>query len=267
MSSRSGRGGKTRARKPANRPAPTTPRGTGQQTRPPAATGPAVTGPAASGPATDTAPTATDAAPGGAAGTVTAAPRTAGQLNVKNRPNLVAVGTVIWLLAELMFFTGLFAIFFTARAVTVGAWPPDGFPLDLTYGIALTAVLLVSSGVCHLGVVAVTRADPAGLRRWFFVTAALGVLFLIGLGNLYRVVVQSGNTLDTSAFAGVFFLLTAFHALHVIGGIVALGRLATKATSATIEAPFMKSSLVVSYFWHFVNVTWIAVFASVYILR
>src|SRR5262250_687736 len=96
-----------------------------------------------------------------------------------SRPNLVSVGTIIWLSSELMFFAALFAMYFTIRSVDKGEglpWP--GAHLDLTLGSVNTTVLLLSSVTCQMGVFAVERGQVRragsiwdfrkwGLREWY----------------------------------------------------------------------------------------------------
>src|SRR5947209_19746417 len=91
------------------------------------------------------------------------------------RPNIVSVGTIVWLSSELMFFAGLFAMYFTVRSVHPGDWPmtlPDGAAIKLSVGYALpfTIILVLSSVTCQLGVFAAEKGDVFALRRWFVLT-------------------------------------------------------------------------------------------------
>ena len=85
-----------------------------------------------------------------------------------SRPNLVSVGTIIWLSSELMFFAALFAMYFTIRSVDKGqglAWP--GAHLDIALGSVNTTVLLLSSVTCQMGVFAVERGQIKRIRSIF----------------------------------------------------------------------------------------------------
>ena len=84
-----------------------------------------------------------------------------------NRPNMVSVGTIVWLSSELMFFAGLFAMYFTARAQAGGKWPPPPTELNLYQAVPVTLVLIASSFTCQMGVFAAERGDIFGLRRWY----------------------------------------------------------------------------------------------------
>ena len=105
-----------------------------------------------------------------------------GQIQAPNRPNLVSVGTIVWLSSELMFFAALFAMYFTVRQVTLpDAWPPEDVHLNIAFASLNTAVLVSSSLTCQLGVFAAERGDVKGLRKWFMITYLMGAFFVAGL--------------------------------------------------------------------------------------
>jgi len=93
---------------------------------------------------------------------------------------MVSVGTIVWLSSELMFFAGLFAMYFTARAQAAGDWPPHPTELNLVQAVPVTLVLIASSFTCQMGVFAAERGDVFGLRRWYFVTFLMGLFFVLG---------------------------------------------------------------------------------------
>ena len=96
---------------------------------------------------------------------------------------MVSVGTIVWLSSELMFFAGLFAMYFTARSQAGDAWPPPPTELNLVQAVPVTLVLIASSFTCQMGVFAAERGDVFGLRRWYFVTFLMGLFFVLGQGN------------------------------------------------------------------------------------
>jgi cytochrome c oxidase subunit III len=184
------------------------------------------------------------------------------------RPNLVSVGTIIWLSSELMFFAGLFAMYFTARARATGEWPPLPTELDLPYATFFTVVLVASSFTCQFGVFAAEQGNVYGLRRWFTITFVMGLVFVLGQANEYRVLVtEHDTTISSSTYGSVFFLTTGFHALHVIGGLVAFVYLLIRSTMGRFTPAQATASIVVSYYWHFVDVVWIGLFATIYLIR
>jgi cytochrome c oxidase subunit III len=205
-----------------------------------------------------------------------AAPRTPA-----NRPNLVSVGTIIWLSSELMFFAALFAMYFTIRSVQKGEglpWP--GAHLDVALGSINTTVLLLSSVTCQMGVFAVERGQVGrigsifnvgkwGLREWYVLTFLMGLYFDLGQGYEYLGLVRNEHlTISSSAYGSVFFIPTGFHGLHVAGGLVAFLLLLGRTYAAkrfTREQQI--SAIVVSYYWHFVDVVWIGLFTAIYLIH
>jgi cytochrome c oxidase subunit 3 len=197
------------------------------------------------------------------------------------RPNLVSVGTIVWLSSELMFFAALFAIYFTIRSVNKGNgihWP--GAHLDLTLGAINTTVLLLSSVTCQLGVFAVERGQVRrtgrvwqvsrwGLREWYVLSFLMGLYFVCGQGYEYLSLIRDEHlTLSSSAYGSVFYIPTGFHGLHVTGGLVAfLFVLGRTYAAKTFTHEQQVSAIVVSYYWHFVDVVWIGLFTTIYLIH
>jgi len=180
---------------------------------------------------------------------------------------MVSVGTIVWLSSELMFFAGLFAMYFTARAQSGGVWPPPPTELDLAEAVPVTLVLIASSFTCQMGVFAAERGDVFGLRRWYVLTFAMGLLFLLGQVYEYSNLVRHGTTIQGSSYGSVFYLATGFHALHVTGGLIAFIYLLLRTTMTKFTPAQATASIVVSYYWHFVDIVWIALFATIYFVR
>ena len=184
------------------------------------------------------------------------------------RPNMVSVGTIIWLASELMFFAGLFAMYFTARARAGDPWPPEPTELDLPYALVFTIILVASSVTCQLGVFAAENGNVYGLRRWFTITFVMGLVFVLGQANEYRVLVtEHATSISSSTYGSVFFLTTGFHGLHVIGGLIAFVFVLIRSTMGRFTPAQATSAIVVSYYWHFVDVVWVGLFATIYLIR
>ena len=192
---------------------------------------------------------------------------------------MVSVGTIVWLSSELMFFAALFAAYFTIRAVSPELWAQNTEKLNVPFAAANTTILVLSSLTCQLGVFAAERGQVGragsvlkvggwGLREWFVLTYVMGAIFIAGQALEYAELVHENVTLASSAYGSVFYLTTGFHGIHVTGGLVAflfvLGRtyLARKFTHEQAV-----TAIVVSYYWHFVDVVWIGLFATIYILK
>lgn len=183
------------------------------------------------------------------------------------RPNMVSVGTIIWLASELMFFAGLFAMYFTARARATEGWPPEPTELNVPYALVITLILVSSSVTCQFGVFAAEAGNVYGLRRWFTITFVMGLVFVLGQGYEYYELVHTGTTISSSTYGSVFYLTTGFHGLHVIGGLIAFVYVLIRSTMGRFTPAQATSAIVVSYYWHFVDVVWIALFATIYFIR
>jgi cytochrome c oxidase subunit 3 len=196
---------------------------------------------------------------------------------VVNRPSSVAVGTIVWLGSEVMFFAGLFAIYFTLRSTSPELWASQTDKLNVTFSGFNTAVLVASSFTCQFGVFAAEKLKPRrsswkiadwGMVEWFFVTYVMGAIFIIGQVYEYSMLVHEGVSLNSDAYGSAFYLTTGFHGLHVTGGLIAfllvIGRAYSVKNFGHKEAT---SAIVVSYYWHFVDVVWIGLFLIIYILQ
>ncbi|WP_263457797.1 MULTISPECIES: cytochrome c oxidase subunit 3 [Nocardioides] len=196
-----------------------------------------------------------------------------------DRPSMVSVGTIIWLSSELMFFAALFAAYFTIRSVSPDLWSQNTELLNVPFASVNTTILVLSSLTCQLGVFAAERGQAGrtgsllnvkgwGLREWFILTYLMGAVFVAGQAVEYAILVQEDVTIQSSAYGSVFYLTTGFHGIHVVGGLLAflfvLGR-TYMARRFTHEQAV--SAIVVSYYWHFVDVVWIALFATIYLVQ
>ena len=176
------------------------------------------------------------------------------------------VGMLLFIASEVMFFGGLFATYFNARA-SVGpeSWhPPEPGHLDLPLAAVLTAILIASSFTMQFGVWAIRRGDTGKLRLWTAITLGLGILFLAGQLYDYS---QLGFGISDSPFGTVFYTLTGFHGAHVFGGVVGLTIILARALRGQFSGPNHVAVEAVSVYWHFVDVVWIAVFSTIYLLR
>ena len=197
-----------------------------------------------------------------------------------NRPNLVAVGTIVWLSSELMFFAALFAMYFTTRAVQgPDIWLESTSMLAIPFASINTTVLVLSSVTCQFGVFAAERFQPRrtgsllqvnkwGMREWFSLTFLMGAFFIGGQIYEYAHLVQEGLTLSSDAYGSVFYLATGFHGLHVTGGLIAFLLVMLRVSKARrFGHSQATTAIVVSYYWHFVDVVWIALFAAIYLIQ
>ncbi|TFD26026.1 MULTISPECIES: cytochrome c oxidase subunit 3 [Cryobacterium] len=196
---------------------------------------------------------------------------------VVNRPNSVAVGTIVWLGSEVMFFAGLFAIYFTLRSTSPELWLFEADKHNVTFALINTLILVSSSVTCQFGVFAAERLQARstgwkpsewGMVEWFFLTYALGAIFVTGQVFEYATLVSEGVSLSSNAYGSAFYITTGFHGIHVTAGLLAflliIGRGFAVKNFGHKEAT---SAIVVSYYWHFVDVVWIGLFLVIYVLK
>jgi cytochrome c oxidase subunit 3 len=183
------------------------------------------------------------------------------------RPNMVSVGTIVWLSSELMFFAALFAMYFSIRAADPGMWKEHTPHLNLWYATPFTVVLVLSSVTCQMGVFAAEKNDVFSLRRWFTLTFFLGLIFLLGQANEYRMLVGEGTKINGDGYGSVFYLTTGFHGLHVTGGLIAFIFYMVRTTMGRFTPAQATAAIVVSYYWHFVDIVWVALFTMIYLIR
>jgi len=196
-----------------------------------------------------------------------------------DRPSMVAVGTIIWLSSELMFFAALFASYFTIRSVSSDLWSQNTEILNVPFASVNTTILVASSLTCQLGVFAAERGQVGrsggllafrkwGLREWFILTYVMGAIFIGGQALEYAELIHEGVTIPSSAYGTMFYLTTGFHGIHVTGGLIAfllvLGRTYIARRFTHEQAV---SAIVVSYYWHFVDVVWVGLFATIYLIK
>ena len=186
-----------------------------------------------------------------------------------NRPDTTAVGTIVWLSSELMFFAALFAMYFTIRQVNPELWATEPKLLNIPFSTLNTTVLVLSSVTCQLGVFAAEKGDVIRLRMWFIITFLMGSFFIGGQVFEYASLVHDdGLTISANSYGSIFYLTTGFHGLHVTGGLIAfllvLGR--TFSTKKFTHG-HATTAIVVSYYWHFVDVVWIGLFATIYLIK
>ncbi|WP_257161362.1 aa3-type cytochrome oxidase subunit III [Corynebacterium cystitidis] len=188
---------------------------------------------------------------------------------VLNRPNMVSVGTILFLAQELMFFAGLFAMYFTSRAngIATGDWEVQTANLNVLYGTIITVLLITSSITSQFGVFAAERGDVYGLRKWFTITILLGVIFLGLVAFEWYEMIHHGVTIQSSVYGSVFYIITGFHMAHVTAGIIAFIVVILRVSKSKFTPAQATAAMVTSYYWHFVDVIWVGVFITLYLVQ
>ena len=180
-----------------------------------------------------------------------------------DRPPMLAIGIMIWLGSELMFFSGLFAAFFTIRA-NDHPWPPEGTHLDVVQAGIFTAILVSSSFTMQHAVWQEERYNRRSARIWIGATIFLGAAFL---GNqMYEWITQTTRW-DTNAYGSLFFIMSGLHGLHVFIGLVAMAFLLGRMKGPAGDPGELSVFQGVSYYWHFVDVVWIGLYSCLFLLK
>jgi len=178
------------------------------------------------------------------------------------------LGMILFITSEVMFFSGLFGAYFSARAAHK-PWPPAEFrgilePVGLI--LVATVILVTSSVTCQLAVNAVRRDDRTGFMRNLAVTVLLGIVFLVIQAYDYSVLFGEGMTLSAEPFGTTYFTLTGFHGAHVFGGVIMLGVVLYRGTAGQFSARHHDAVEAASLYWHFVDVVWIILYSVLYLL-
>lgn len=178
------------------------------------------------------------------------------------RTNLL-LGVKLAILSEAILFGTLFAAYFVIRSESPG-WPPSGGERPELILPAVNTMLLLSSSVTmQWAVRRISRGQLMPMRLALRHTLLLGSAFIVIQGYEFA---TSGFGLTAGVFGSTFYTLTGFHGAHVLAGLVLIGVVATRARSGLISAERHTAVEAVSYYWHFVDAVWLALFATLYVL-
>ncbi|CDM95995.1 MULTISPECIES: cytochrome c oxidase subunit 3 [Limnospira] len=181
----------------------------------------------------------------------------------EEHPDHRILGVVVFLVAESMIFLGMFSAYLIYRAMSA-QWPPEGIERELLLPGINTLILISSSFVMNRGNKAIKNDDQAGLRVWFAATAIMGAIFLAGQVYEYS---NLEFGLTTNLYASCFYVLTAFHGLHVTFGVLLISGVLVRSAKDghyTKESHFGPEAA--ELYWHFVDVIWIILFILLYLL-
>jgi cytochrome c oxidase subunit 3 len=162
-------------------------------------------------------------------------------------------GLMVLLAASIMFFAAFTSAFFVRRGLS-NDWVNTPMPRILWLN---TAVLLASSASIELGRRSLRAGRRSAFNRYWSAATLLGIVFLSGQYVAWRELHAAGIYLATNPSSSFFFLLTCVHAVHLLGGISALGYIDVQALRLTL-GPGKRTAVDVSaYFWHFLDGVWI----------
>ena len=188
------------------------------------------------------------------------------EAHASSRIDRQTLGILLFILSEVMLFGAFFAIYFFLRVVVSPPnWPPAGEHLPVAVAGVNTAILVSSSFTVHYALESIRRGNRLGLKLGLVATWLLGATFLFIQINEYA---HLGFSARDSSFASVFYSLTGLHGAHVFVGLVLL----SFATIRAFRGHFGEEEKdhlgveVPGIYWHFVDIMWIIVFTTVYVL-
>ncbi|MFM7735136.1 MAG: heme-copper oxidase subunit III [Alphaproteobacteria bacterium] len=173
------------------------------------------------------------------------------------------IGMISLIIAEVAFFAVFIVayLFYLGKSVT---GPQPGEVLHLP--IVATICLLASSVTIALAVRALRAANHGGFRAWWLVTILLGAAFLVATAlEWHELIYERGLTIATNLFGTTFYSLVGFHALHVTLGLSMLTFVLVASLRGKVRPEDAERTEVLSWYWHFVDAVWVAVFSVVYL--
>jgi cytochrome c oxidase subunit III len=174
------------------------------------------------------------------------------------------LGMLLFIISEVMLFGAFFTAYFFIRVVNGDQWfPTQGFKLPVTVAAFNTAVLLSSSLTMHWALTGAKNGNRLAMQAGLFTTFGLGATFLFVQVNEY---VHIGFAPHDLAQGSVFYGLTGLHGLHVFVGLTLLAMANIRASRGHYSPQEHRGVEVPGIYWHFVDVMWIIVFSTVYVL-
>ena len=176
-----------------------------------------------------------------------------------------AFGFWLYLMSDLVLFGTIFATYAVLGHNYAGG--PTGKELfHLPYVFVETMVLLFSSAICGLALLAMHREKKGSVLMWLAVTFLLGLGFITMEINEFHRLILEGNGPDRSGFLSAFFTLVGTHGTHVAFGLiwmaVIMGQVVVKGLTTPVKSRLMRLSM----FWHFLDIVWVGVFTIVYLM-
>jgi cytochrome c oxidase subunit 3 len=169
----------------------------------------------------------------------------------------------LFIASEVMLFGSFFTAYFFVRVVNGTPWPTPGHHLPVFVAGLNSAILLTSSATMHWALQSIKRGNRAGLQAGLVLTFFMGVTFL---GTQFAEYARIGFAPKDDAFGTIFFCLTGLHGMHVIVGLILLGFATIRSFRGHYSPEHHHGVELPGIYWHFVDVMWVVVFATVYIL-
>lgn len=170
-----------------------------------------------------------------------------------------------YLMTDCVLFASLFVVYVVLEPNTNGG--PGGRELfNLPFVLAETLILLTSSFVSGLAILAARTRQKQTALIWLGLTFMLGIAFLTFEITEFRHLAIEGNSWHRSGFLSAFFTLVGTHGLHITAGLIWLAVLAQKIFKAGFTRTNMRRLTLFTMFWHFLDIVWIFIFSIVYMI-
>ena len=186
-------------------------------------------------------------------------------IHYSSRISPLIVGIFLFIGSEIMLFGSFFTVYFFDRVVNpdVTEWPPEGFHRPWFIALVNTCILVTSSFTVHWATTSIKRGNRTGLQAGMVLTFLLGLTFLLTQAVEYA---RIGFNTSDGAFASTFFGLTGLHGFHVFVGLMILLIMTIRAFRGHFSPEHHHGIEVGGIYWHFVDVMWIVVYVTVYVL-
>jgi cytochrome c oxidase subunit 3 len=180
-----------------------------------------------------------------------------------SRVDARTLGMFLFIASEVMLFGSFFTAYFFVRVVNHEPWPTPGHHLPVFVAGMNTIILVSSSFTMHWALQSIKRGNRAGLQAGITLTFLLGLTFLLTQIREYS---RLGFAPSTDAFGTIFYSLTGLHGAHVFVGLTLLAAVTIRSFRGHYSAEAHHGVEIPGIYWHFVDVMWIVVFTTVYIL-
>jgi len=183
--------------------------------------------------------------------------------NVSSRVEAQFLGMLLFIISEIMLFGAFFTAYFFIRVVNHSAWPANGEEIPIAVAGVNSVILFSSSGTMHWALEGARRGNRFALRAGLLTTFLLGLTFLTVQLNEY---VHLGFAPHDNAQGTIFYGLTGLHGAHVFVGLTLLGMATIRAFRGHYSPKEHRGVEVPGIYWHFVDIMWIFVFTTIYVL-
>jgi cytochrome c oxidase subunit 3 len=177
------------------------------------------------------------------------------------------LGVILFVASECVFFAALFGAYFTVRSIAGNDWPPAGISEGLhawPLPAIATTFLVLSSVTMQFAIWAIRRGDRPTMLRFLKITLVLGIVFLGMQAYDYSTL---GFSISDTVYGTTFFTMTGFHGAHVAGGVVFIYLMLARGWSGQLTREDHTGLEAAAIYWHFVDIVWIGLFCTLYLLK